>query len=260
MLVLERQREIAKIVNQKGSVRVAELSQMFNVTVETIRKDLDVLEEEGKLRRSHGGALKVNTEQSEIPYFEREIINVHEKMEIAAEAIKLISPGDQIILDTSSTAWFMARSMPNIPMTILTNSVKVITELADKEKIAVIAIGGDLAPRSMSFVGPLAERSLDMYHVSKAFISCKGLHLKHGPTESNEQQAIVKRKMIEIADECYLLVDHSKFDFQSFTNICGLERITMIVTDSKIDAQHVNALKQCQVRVAQIDTVDASED
>src|SRR5690625_5851794 len=123
--------------------------------------------------RSHGGAISIRPSRSlEISYLEREITNVKEKRQIASEAIKFVNEGDKIILDASTTAWYMAKELPDIEMTVLTNSIKVATELSTKRNIAVISTGGMLRNESLSFVWPLAETSLESYHVNKSFISC----------------------------------------------------------------------------------------
>lgn len=252
MLVAERQKQILDLVNQKGSVRVSELSRIFSVTEETIRRDLGALESQRKLRRSHGGAVKVVGEQAEVPYSEREITHVREKREIAEMAIHWVHPGDRIILDASTTAWHMAKIMPNIPVTVLTNSIKVAVELSIKERIRVISTGGILSPRSLSYVGPLAEKSLQYYHVNKAFLSCKGVHLVRGISESNEMQALVKRQMIEIADEVNLMVDYSKFGVQAFAQLGSLKQVDRVITDSKASADHRKKLADLDLQVVQV--------
>src|SRR5699024_8012836 len=160
MLVAERQQKIIGIVNQRKSVRVSELSKIFKVTEETIRRDLERLEKDKKLARSHGGAISLHPNDSlEIPYSEREIINVKEKQQIALESIKQVQEGNKIILDASTTAWYMAKTLPDIPLTVMTNSIKVAMELSKKKQIMVIATGGTLLSKSLSYVGPLAEAS-----------------------------------------------------------------------------------------------------
>lgn len=236
MLAAERCEKIVRLVDERGGVRVSELSEMFGVTEETIRRDLAKLEQAGRLMRSHGGAVSVQNDQSpEIPFFEREVTNVEEKKEIAHAAIQHVQPRDRIILDASSTAWYMASLIPDIPLTVLTNSMKVAAALASKEKIEVVSTGGILAPRSMSYVGPLAESSLEQYHVNKAFISCKGVHLERGVTESSELQGRLKKKMISIADEVYLLADYSKFGVNEFSLVASCEAFHTIITDRKTD-------------------------
>ncbi|GGF96332.1 DeoR/GlpR family DNA-binding transcription regulator [Paenibacillus abyssi] len=244
MLVAERYEKIVQLVNENGSIRVSELSELCQVTEETIRRDLDRLEQAGRLRRSHGGAVSIKDQQPEIPYFEREITHAEEKRRIAEEAIKLIQPKDRILLDASSTAWYMASNLPDIPLTVLTNSIKVAMELSGKEKVEVISTGGQLASRSLSYVGPLAERSLDAYHVDKVFLSCKGVHLERGISESNELQARVKQKMIGMADEVILLADASKFGVQAFTHVADLNQVGTIITDRRASQEVMNGLEE----------------
>ncbi|GAB6931291.1 rhamnose catabolism operon transcriptional regulator RhaR [Paenibacillus sp. JCM 10914] len=240
MLVAERYEKIVQLVNERGSIRVSELSQLCGVTEETIRRDLDRLEHAGRLRRSHGGAVSVKDQpdsersQPEIPYAEREIMNASEKQRIAEEAVKLIHEHDRILLDASTTAWYMSKIIPDIPITVLTNSIKVAAELSTKEKVQVISTGGILAHRSLSFVGPLAERSLDAYYVDKAFLSCKGVHLDRGLSESNELQARIKHKMIGMTDKAIILADSSKFGTQAFTQVADLSQVDLIITDGRL--------------------------
>ncbi|RKP56864.1 DeoR/GlpR transcriptional regulator [Cohnella endophytica] len=252
MLVAERYEKIVSLVNDRGSIRVSVLSELCQVTEETIRRDLDRLEQAGRLRRSHGGAVSVKDSQPmqpEIPYALREITNADEKKRIALEAIKRISPKDRILLDASSTAWYMAADVPDISLTVLTNSIKVATELSNKEKIEVISTGGILAQRSLSFVGPLAERSLDAYHVDKVFLSCKGVHLDRGISESNELQARIKQRMIGMADEVVLLADSSKFGVQAFTHVADLSQVDVIITDKRMPRETIGQLEDRGITV-----------
>ncbi|MBR2566209.1 MAG: DeoR/GlpR transcriptional regulator [Paenibacillus sp.] len=232
MLAAERYDRIIELVNIKGSIRVSELSEHCRVTEETIRRDLDRLEQAGRLRRSHGGAVSMKEVQPEIPYRIRETSQALEKKRIAEAALALIEDGDRILLDASTTAGYMAVNMPDMPLTILTNSIQVATELSTREKIEVISTGGQLAARSLSFVGPLAERSLETYHVDKLFLSCKGVHLESGTiSETNELQARLKQKMVGIADQVILLADSSKFGIRAFARVTGLEAVHTIITD-----------------------------
>ncbi len=254
MLVAERYEKIVSLVNERGSIRVSELSELCQVTEETIRRDLDRLEQSGRLRRSHGGAVSVKDmpQHPEIPYALREITHADEKKRIALEAIKRIQPKDRILLDASSTAWYMASDLPDIPLTVLTNSIKVATELSNKEKIEVISTGGILAQRSLSFVGPLAERSLDAYHVDKVLLLCKGVHLDRGISESNELQARIKERMIGMADEVVLLADSSKFGVQAFTHVADLAEVDVIITDRRISKETVDVLEDRGITVVTV--------
>ncbi|SDK01465.1 DeoR/GlpR family DNA-binding transcription regulator [Sediminibacillus albus] len=253
MLVAERQQKIVELVNERKSIRVSELSRIFSVTEETIRKDLERLETEEKLSRSHGGAVSLPSDESlDLSFSEREITNVREKKEIAREAVKHVVVGDKIMLDASTTAWYMAKALPDIAITVLTNSIKVAMELSGRKEVTVISTGGTLMSKSLSYVGPLAEASLDTYHVNKAFISCKGLHLEKGISESDEQQARIKKKMMDNADTVFIMIDHSKFGVRAFSRLNGLEDIDHIITDSKVDPSSVQQLADKSLKLIKV--------
>lgn len=249
MLVAERHEKITALVNEKGSIRVSELSQIFKVTEETIRRDLEKLENDGKLQRSHGGAVSIKDHDVEAPYFEREVRNVKEKMAVADEAVKYVEANDRIILDASTTAWYMAKRLPDIPLTVLTNSMKVAMELVNREKVSVIAVGGSLLQKSLSFVGPQTNNALESYHVNKAFISCQGIHIERGISDSNEMQALVKKKMIEISDEIYLLADYTKFGVQAFSRVATMDAIDFVITDSKTTQEQIEEFRDLPIKV-----------
>ncbi|WP_077624580.1 DeoR/GlpR family DNA-binding transcription regulator [Sediminibacillus massiliensis] len=253
MLVAERQQKIVELVNERKSIRVSELSRIFSVTEETIRRDLEKLEAEQKLSRSHGGAVSLTPDESnELSFSEREITNVKEKKEIALEAVKHVIEGDKIMLDASTTAWYMAKALPDIPITVLTNSIKVAMELSSRKEVTVISTGGTLLSKSLSYVGPLAESSLETYHVNKAFISCKGLHLEKGISESDEQQARIKKKMMDNADSVFIMIDHSKFGVRAFSWLDGLEAIDHIITDGKVDPAIVQQLADRSLKTIKV--------
>ncbi|MCL6444028.1 MAG: DeoR/GlpR family DNA-binding transcription regulator [Alicyclobacillus sp.] len=250
MLPAERQRAILQYLNERGSIRVKELSRIFSVTEETVRRDLHILEMEGKLRRSHGGAVRIDDDTpAETSYLVRESEHVPEKMAIARIALTYVEPGDSIILDASSTALHVANALPNVPLTVLTNSLKIAMELAPKDKIEVISTGGILRASSLSYVGPMAEEAIERFHVNKAFLSCKGVHVDHGFTESNALQALVKRKMVEISDTLFLLADHSKIQVRDFTKVGDVDEIDVLITDADTPDEDVRRFEAVGVKV-----------
>jgi DeoR family L-fucose operon activator len=263
---LERLHGIEKTINERGIVRVSELSELFNVTEVTIRSDLSKLESEGKLIRNHGGAaslslmksgsrsepinpIKSHNEEQLTPYELRKSRFKKEKIQIARAALDLIQPYDRIILDASSTAFYLAQMIPtDLPVTVLTNSVNIIVELNKKQKTEVISTGGILSKNSMSFIGPVSEGTLGMYNVNKAFLSCMGLHFETGITDSNELQVLVKKKMIQVTEQVILLADHSKFGLKSFVHLTNFDQIHMIITDSNIELQHQESMNHLGIR------------
>ena len=139
-----------------------------------------------------------------------------------------------------------------MPLTVLTNSIRVAIELSKKEQIKVISTGGTLLSQSLSFVGPLAERSLGMYHVNKAFISCKGVHIEKGLSDLNELQALLKKQMMDIADKTILMVDSSKFGIRAFSQIVSVTKIDCIITDSNVDEQTIKQLEENNINVVTV--------
>jgi DeoR/GlpR family transcriptional regulator of sugar metabolism len=247
MLAIERHREILSVLGKEGSVRVTELAKRFNVTEETIRRDFGKLETQGKIVRSHGGAIMTEPEETLRPFSWREVANETEKAAIVQEAITRILPDDTILLDASTTAWHLAKRLEDIPLTVITNSLQIPIALANRNKIDVYILGGRMGKKSLSFIGPTTERQLHQYHVDKLFISCEGLDLKRGISDISENQAELRRIMISCADKKYLLVDHSKFSVRSLAHICSLNIFDEIITDSNTDESIINQLKDMQI-------------
>lgn len=251
MLALQRQRETLKILEQDGAVRVADLAERFSVTEETIRRDLSMLENAGRVIRSHGGAVLAVSKLQEVPHRQRELINKEAKLSIAREAVKRISENDSILLDASSSAVFLAQLLPDHPMTVVTNSVLVAQVLADRQMIRVLSIGGVFMRETFSFYGPLAEKYLQEYHVGKLFFSCRGVDLQRGLTDPSDATARVKQEMIKIADERILLVDGSKFNLRALSVIDGVDAVHAVITDAEADTGFCDALRQRGIDVLQ---------
>ena len=244
MLAVERIRQIELRVKQDGSARVAELARIFNVTEETIRRDLEKLESQHKIIRSHGGAASIGDSTGEVPYFEREERQVNEKVAVARTAVQRINEGDTLFIDASSTALQLAKTLPDIKLTVLTNAVKVMLELSQRPRIRVISTGGTLASESLSFYGPSAEKFLEGFHVDKIFVSCKGLDLERGASESSEMLAAFKRRAIAFSDWRCLLVDHTKLGANALAVFANLSDFHEIITDKKADADSLKDLRR----------------
>lgn len=137
-------------------------------------------------------------------------------------------------------------------LTVITNSMKAAIELSNKENISVISTGGILLEKSLSFAGPLAERSLETYHVNKTFLSCKGFDVHNGMSDSNEWQALLKKRMIERSDQTILMADSSKWGNREFSHIASLQDVSRLITDSGLDPASVKALEDKKVKVTAV--------
>ncbi len=236
MMKTERYKIILNELRNKSSVVVADLALLCGVSRETIRTDLKKLDEQKMLSRTHGGAVNldiISSLQNETPYFERESQNVQAKIEVAQKSLSYIQENDQIILDSSSTCVFLAKELPNIPLLVLTNSTRIVTELEKKDKIEVFCAGGMLIRNTRCFVGKDTLETISNYHINKAFLSCRGIN-QEGISELNEMAIVVKQKMVQISDEVYVLMDSSKFGIRDFSIVTTLDKIKYIITDNSI--------------------------
>lgn len=233
MLAIERHREILTLLGHEGSVRVAELSERFGVTEETIRRDLAKLENQNRIVRSHGGALMSEPEETLRPFAYREVANEQEKSAIVQVAIERVREEDSLLLDASTTAWHMAKRLHDIPLTVVTNSLQIPIALSNRIHIDIHVVGGRLGKKSLSFIGPTAEAQLKQYHVDKLFLSCKGAEIHRGISDVTEAQAHLRRVMLACAEKKYLLLDNSKFGQSSLAHICELSVFDEIITDSR---------------------------
>jgi len=235
MLAIERRSQILAKLQQERRVLVSDLSQFYNVTEETIRRDLEKLEKEGVAKKTYGGAILNENFNVDLPYTVRKKSNVSNKQQIAEIIAQMIEDGDHIIMDASSTALYVAKRIKNKKnITLITNSVEIILELSDMTGWKILSTGGSLKEGSLSFVGYQAEDMIKKFHVDKAIISCKGVDIENGFTDSNEMDAQVKKAILNSAKYKILAADSSKFNKISFTKIGDFSDIDTIVTDNPL--------------------------
>lgn len=234
MLAVERRKRIKEIVAYNKSGTVLELAKLLGVTEETIRRDLSMLEKEGFLVRTHGGAFIKDSAQTEATFQFREQIYKENKQRIAQKCRNLISDGDTVFFDASTTAASVSEAVKDKEITVITNSLKILNQLCGCTNIRLFSTGGSLSMKSMSFVGRNACANLQQYHVDKAFVSCDSLHIIYGLTDSSERQADIRQTAIEHSQEVYMIVDYTKFDKAAFIKIADFSQITAIVTDEEL--------------------------
>ena len=234
MLAIERRNEILLKLQEERKVVVSDLSQQYNVTEETIRRDLEKLENEGLAKKTYGGAVLNDSFNTDLPYTVRKKANVESKQRIAEVIAAMIEDGDHLILDASSTALFIAKRMKDKKnITVITNSVEILLELSDRNGWKILSTGGRLTEGGLALVGYQAERMVSTFHVDYAIFSCKGMDQERGLTDANESDAQIKKMIVKAAKKSILAVDHSKFDKISFTQVCELSEIDMVVTDKE---------------------------
>ena len=232
MLAIERRREILSRLGADGKVIVSELARDFDVTEETIRRDLERLDREGLVSKTYGGAVSKQNSALDLPYNIRETVNVEQKQGIALRVEELIRDGERIMLDSSSTALYVVKRLKKKNnLTVITNSVKILLEIADKSDWTVLSTGGVLKKGGLSLTGSSAEKMIGSYHVDTAICSCRGLDMELGVTDSNENDSLIKQAMFASAERRILVIDETKFDRKSFVKVCGAHQIDLLVTN-----------------------------
>lgn len=245
MLAAERRKLILEKVHEEKKVIVSELSKEFEVSEETIRRDLEKLADEGHVVKSYGGAVINEIGSIDLPFNVRWKANAIGKQKIADLINKEIKDGEHIFLDASTTAVFIAKNIKQKKhLTVITNSIENLLELSDVSGWDIISTGGLLKPGSMSLLGNKAADSIEKYNADKVFLSCKGIDLYKGVTEGNDETGSIKQSMIESAHKVYLTVDSSKFDKVAFSTICSLSKIDVIVTDKRPETKWLEAFKK----------------
>ncbi len=232
MLAAERRNQILEILRREERVLVGPLAAKFDVSEETIRRDLANLEKLGLASKCYGGATLAESRM--VPPFKvRKKMNVDEKKTVAALIAEMVDDGDFLMLDDSSTSFFVLRALHGKKgLTIVTNSVESILELSNQhENWKVISTGGNLDQDVFAFFGRQAEDTVRSFHVDKAVISCTGLDLDGHYTEAGIENANIKQAMMASARETILAMDSHKFGRTAFLSVGTLEQISAIVTD-----------------------------
>lgn len=234
MLNTDRLSTIKQILLNDKKIVVTDLSQQFSVTEETIRRDLDKLERDGFITRTYGGAVLNSTETvANIPFYKRATHHIEAKKQMALLLQDVIHDQRTLFADSSSTVMEAIKLLKNRDeLTIVTNSAEMTKELYISN-VQVISTGGMLNKRSLAFEGDLAETAIQRYNTDIALISCKGLDMGTGVTDTNEGQARLKRMMIDQAHQVILLADSSKFDKKAFIHLADFDHINHIITESR---------------------------
>lgn len=248
MLAIERRNAILEKLQAERRVVVSELSQSYGVSEETIRRDLEKLENDGLAIKSYGGAVINENANVDLPFNVRKNRNVVGKQKIAELVCSVVKDGSTIMLDASSTAVYIAKALKEKKnLTLITNSIEILLEMFDAPNISVLSTGGAMREGSFALVGPQTDKMLNSYHVDKTIISVKGFDLEAGLTDSDELHANNKKTMLKAAREKILAVDSSKFGKTAFTAVGMLEDITTVITDEKPDEVWLQAFKESGV-------------
>ncbi len=253
MLAVTRHQSILELLQAHGTVQVSELSERLAVTSKTIREDLEKLEEKGLLRRIHGGAVS-RSDQAD-PMLPLQIPNTkrsREKEAIAIHVLRYIHRDDVIALDAGSTTLEIAKRLPNMPLTVLTNDLLIIRELTTKDQIRLVVPGG-YRHRNV-LVGNDALEWLTRLNVQKLFLSATGVHDKFGLSVFTGELLDLKKAYLAGAKEIYGVADHSKFDRAALLTFAALQDLNVLITDDGLDEETYRRYEGGSVKIERAST------
>lgn len=250
MFAEERKAVILQLMESGKPVKVGDLSQRFEVSESTVRRDLQELENGGLIQRTHGGAISVQS-GFELSYQEKEIRFYVEKQKIAKAAVDLVKDRETVFLDAGTTTLQIAYGLRGKTITVATNSMDIAEVFAEETQVEVIVLGGSLRKNTRSLVGFLTNEMLVNLHFDKVFLAANAVDLELGVTTPNLMEAETKRHMVRAGKEVILVVDHSKLWETAMCKICNLSEIDLLLTDDGIGEDDVKRLTQyVQVQIA----------
>ena len=250
MLAQVRREKIIELLEKEGSVKADELNRLLEVSLMTINRDLTLLEKEGIIKRTFGGAIPAYHTSIIQSWNQRLKTHPREKTKMAEKALALICPGDSVFLDGSTTAVFLARQIKELKdITVVTNSLAIANELDGAGGITLISTGGKYESETMTWVGPYAELVLRDINIDKMFFSSDGIHLRRGLSEMDMVNLAIKKTVMKISKEVVVIMDASKFDKVFVAKVAELSQIDYLITDKKIDKDAQTCFKKEKIEV-----------
>jgi DeoR/GlpR family transcriptional regulator of sugar metabolism len=253
LLKAERQNRIRKIVEQKGRVTVAELSEDFDVSEATIRRDLEKLDGQGWIQRTHGGAVRVERASREPPILQRIDERRDEKQRIGQAAAALVKDGETIFFGSGTTVLEIAHHLPEgFSLTVITNSLLVVNELAERSDIEMIVIGGMLRQSELSMVGHIAEQAVREFRADRVFMGMRAIDARHGFTNDYLPETMTDRAILNISPKVVVVADHRKFGRVSSVLVGPVTVAHMIITGKATSQECVRELQEKGIDVVQV--------
>lgn len=250
--IKERFEIILKELEDSGSVKVSQLSQLLECSEVTIRSDIAKLDEQKLLKKTYGGAVK-REEHFEIDLEPGEVyLNREKKYRIAQRAYSYINNRDSVILDDSTTAYYLAkciRENEKKRVVVITNSIAAAAILSNAKQVELFLIGGGVIGNPPSALDNIAVNFLNQFHVDKAFVGVNGINLKIGLTSIGSPQMEVKKKMIQVSQETYVIADSSKFGNGNLFTVCSMDQIDRIITDDDITSEILELAGELNVKI-----------
>lgn len=253
LLKVQRQAQIRRMVDEHGQVIVSELSPIFNVSDATIRRDLEECADRGWVRRTHGGAVKVERAHKEQPIIERVNKNADAKMRIGKRGAQMVQNGETIFLGSGTTVLEVAKHLPfDISLTVITNSLLLIDEMVNRPNIDLIVIGGMVRRSELSMVGHIANQAVREFRADRVFMGIHAIDAIHGFTNDYLPEAVVDREILKIAPEIVFLADHEKFSKVSSVLVTSASMVDVIITDIDTPEDIVAPFGEMMIKVYRV--------
>lgn len=233
MLIIERQQRLLDYLRQQQAADLDTLVDVLGVSGSTVRRDLDALERQGLIERTHGGAVYRGQRQHPVALDERMKEHVQQKRAIGRAAAAMIEPNMTLLLDGGSTVYYCAEQVTARPLQVVTNSLTIANLFADDERVELILIGGELYPRTGVMTGPIATSCLAELHADIMLFSVAGIY-ENEAYNLNIDQADVEKVMLRQAARSVLLMDSAKFGRKSLARVCSVKDVELIITDGDI--------------------------
>ncbi len=244
----ERRQQLSELLARRGFADLAVLVKELGVSESTVRRDLSQLEEEGVVRRTHGGAVFVSDRFSVLNYAARESAAVDEKQAIGRMAASLIRDGETILLDGGTTTFQVARCLVTRSLQVVTNSLPIANLLGSAAEVELIFVGGYIYPRTGVALGPIAERALASLHGSKAIMGVAGI-TEDALYNANVLMVESEQRMMGSADQVIVVADRSKFGKRALARLASLDWIDRIITDDGLDPKWQDAIRNAGVEL-----------
>jgi DeoR/GlpR family transcriptional regulator of sugar metabolism len=246
----ERQKQILSLLARQRRLSVTEIVKQFSISEATARRDLESLTAQGKAQRVHGGVIAVEQAPPELPILERENEQLEEKIRIGRAAASLVADNETLFLGSGTTVLEVARQLhEHKNLTVITNSLPVLNNLAGIKGITVISLGGMVRESELSFIGHITEQALVEVHADKVFMGTRGVSLDDGLTNDYLQETLTDRAILKSGREVIIVADHTKVNRVATVLLAPLDRMHTFVTDSDVDRKFVQALKQKGIQV-----------
>jgi DeoR family transcriptional regulator, aga operon transcriptional repressor len=245
----ERQRELARLLEQMGRLSVAQICEQYSISEATARRDLDALSEQGLIQRVHGGAVMVRKAAPEEPILRRSHEQENEKDRIGRATAAQVQDGETVFLGSGTTVLQVARHLVTRNITVITNFLPIINLMAEKENISVVSLGGMLRDSELSFIGHITEQALQEVRADRVIMGIRAISLEHGLTNDYLPETMTDRAILKAGRKTIIVADYTKCGVISTAFVAPLTAMNTLVTDKRTDTEFIETMRAQGIEV-----------